>query len=302
MIEGRVYLCSWSRVLGGYRVWLQSDPTVAAEHADFEEADRRLWEVIGLATGDGENVHEYVPPAPTQASAGAAQRGTLWDFGIQSRVEMVDPAGLFAGGLCTNCLMPRGPRTELPLAVTKIDRGVHASRVSLPRTSPGVGPVLSVFSSTFLDQLTQNERNGIEWRPIVPSKGEKRTFFELVPRATPVPMVGEKGFETYYGLCETCGSKWVVPNYVKGRPFSFVSEAELPHPVPSVLTVDRWAKPSLAASEGRWLELVGTPAMKGIKGGVIGIIAEDAVDSAPSYKPRPAENRAATAPASWFGQ
>jgi hypothetical protein len=42
--------------------------------------------------------------------------------------------------------------------------------------------------------------------------------------------------------------------------------------------------------------------MKGIKGGVIGIIAEDAVDRAPSYKPRPPENRAATAPASWFGK
>jgi hypothetical protein len=302
MSEGNVFITTWSRTDTGFRVWVKGRPKLSAEGATFEEADRRLWEVIGLATGDGENVHEYVPPAPSQATAGVAQRGTLWRFGIQSGTRMVDPTGLFTGGLCTNCLMPRGPRTELPLAAEKIDRGVQASSVTLPRAGPGVGPVLRVFSSDFLEQLTPDERRGIEWRPIVPSKGEKREFFELVPRDTPVPTVGEQGFTTYYALCKTCGWKWVVPDYVKGRPISLVSEADLPRPMPSVLTVGRWADPSLAASEERWLEFVGTPAMKGIKGGVIGIIAEDAVDRAPSFKPRPAENRAATAPASWFGQ
>jgi len=61
MTEGRVHACSWKRVRGGYRVWLKSDPTIAAEHAQFAEADELLTDLICEATGDGESVHVYDP-------------------------------------------------------------------------------------------------------------------------------------------------------------------------------------------------------------------------------------------------
>jgi len=42
MTEGKLYLCSWTRIPGGYRVWLKADPTIAAEDADFEAADEMV--------------------------------------------------------------------------------------------------------------------------------------------------------------------------------------------------------------------------------------------------------------------
>jgi hypothetical protein len=46
MTEGRVHTCSWKRVRGGYRVWLKSDPTIAAEHAQFAEANEPFIDLI----------------------------------------------------------------------------------------------------------------------------------------------------------------------------------------------------------------------------------------------------------------
>src|ERR1700716_902691 len=87
MTEGKLYLCSWTRIPGGYRVWLKADPTIAAEDADFEAADELLYERIMDATGDGENVPEYVPPAPTPG-AGVIDRGRLWILGAQKGGRM----------------------------------------------------------------------------------------------------------------------------------------------------------------------------------------------------------------------
>ena len=40
MTEGETYSCSWTRMPSGYRVWVIDDPAIAAEHADFEEAEK----------------------------------------------------------------------------------------------------------------------------------------------------------------------------------------------------------------------------------------------------------------------
>jgi hypothetical protein len=114
------------------------------------------------------------------------------------------------------------------------------------------------------------------------------------------PFVGLKGATTYYGHCDTCGWKWVVPGYAKDRPFFSISAAHVPTPVPSLFGVGSWAEPTLAASASRWLELVGTPGLKGIKGAEMAIVSAEPIERAPVYVPRPAEKRAATAPASWF--
>ena len=218
MIEGNIFVCSWKRTDPGYRVWVKGRHKLAADGATFDAADQALTRVIGLATGDGESVHEYVPPAPVEGAISAVEQGRVWELGIQGAADMVDATGLFEGGLCTNCLMPRGPRTGAPLAVSTIESRVQASTVSLPRMSPGVGPVLSIYSDEFLAQLTLEERRQFEWRPIVPAKRETREFFELVCHTDPIPYVGLKGSATYFGRCETCGWRWLVPEYVKRPP------------------------------------------------------------------------------------
>src|SRR4051812_10742919 len=115
MSEGNIFITTWERTETGFRVWVKNRPKLSAEGITFDEADRRLWEVIGLATGDGENLHEYTPPAPNQVRAGDQERGRLWELGVEPNAAMSDPVSLFEGGLCHSCLMPRGPRTEVPL-------------------------------------------------------------------------------------------------------------------------------------------------------------------------------------------
>src|SRR6188472_1516809 len=96
MTEGDTYACSWTRTPGGYRVWLIHDPTIAAEHAEFDEADELLSDRICDVTGDGESVHVYDPPEPNIPQASASERGQLWKLGPPTRVYMVDPRRYFS--------------------------------------------------------------------------------------------------------------------------------------------------------------------------------------------------------------
>ena len=62
--EGQVYRCGWRKKGTTYRVWVKGRPKLAAEGETFNLADRRLWSIIIDATGDGESIREYDPPAP----------------------------------------------------------------------------------------------------------------------------------------------------------------------------------------------------------------------------------------------
>jgi hypothetical protein len=288
--EGRVYLCTWAQVPGGYRVWLKDDPTVAAEHADFEEADELLYEQIMRATGDGENQHEYVPPAPV-ASAGAIERGRLWELGRESRVEMSHEPPYFEGGLCDNCLMPLGPRTDLPLEVSTLTGGGNAARVRLRGAVLGTGPGLTIVSERLLEMFTDAERGAFEWRP-VQGASRRRAFFELIPLTPTTPYVCPKGLEAPAGRCETCGFTWPACKQGKGLPDSYVSDGDLPRPARTLLAVDHFAYAMLAVTDGRWRELVGQPSLKGVKGSPVAIIAAEAVGQLSEFIPRSRAKRA----------
>lgn len=278
MAEGETYACSWKRVPGCYRVWLKADPRIAAEHAEFEEADELLSDLICDATGDGESVHVYDPPEPNIPHAGASERGQLWELGQPTKVYMVQPRRYFTDGLCDNCLMPRGARTDVPLRVTKLRKSLNSAMVVIENVSPG--PILTIVSAPFLELLSAEERARFEWRPIEHNL-RAGTYFEVVHRQAPVPSVSAKGHDTYYGRCETCGFEWILPNYTPGKPDGYVAERDLPVPLPTLIAIGPWAFARLAVPPERWRALVKQPGMRGIKGLPVSIIAEDAVERAP---------------------
>ena len=287
MTEGNVYPCSWKRVRSRYRVWLTTDPKVVAEHTDFEEADELLVGLIHAATGDGENIHAYDPPEPNGARAGSVERGQLWSLGPQSTAYMVEPVRNFEEGLCDNCLMPRGGRTTVPLAVTGLKSGIDAAMVKLPDAG-FAGPILTIVSEAFVSALTTGERMCFEWRPIEHKlRGAK--FFEAVHRVPPVPYVSAKGHDTYYGRCKRCKFEWVITRAVRGKPDRYVSERDLPVPSRPLVAVGPWS--DLSVPLKRWKELVGKPGMRGIKGSPVAIIAESAVERRPRWQPRAHEGR-----------
>jgi hypothetical protein len=284
MTEGKIYRCTWTRIPAGYRVWLKSDPSITAEHADFEAADELLYQRIMEATGDGENQHQYVPPPPDPA--GSSGRGRLWLLGREGVVTMSHEPPYFDGGLCDECVMPLGPRTSLPLDVSALKGGGNAASV---RWRGAGGPNLTIVSERLLETFTESERAGIEWRRVT-GASPRRAFFEVVPRTPTIPYVLPAGPGLVAERCETCGFTW--GSYYKGSSLSddCVSEADLPNPARTLLVVDQWTHAALAVTEARWRELVGQPSLKGVKGTPIPIIAVDAVGH-PTYIPRPRAKR-----------
>jgi hypothetical protein len=288
MTEGKIYRCSWKRIPSGYRVWLKSDPSIAAEHADFESADELLYEQIMIATGDGENQHQYVPPPPDPA--GASGRGRLWLLGQAGVVKMSHELPYFDGGLCDDCVMPLGPRTSLPLDVSALKGGGNAASVRLHGAALGVGPSLTIVSDRLLETFTESERAGFEWRRVA-GASPRRAFFELVPQTPTTPYVLPAGPGLVAERCETCGFTWSPYYQGFGGPDTCVSEADLPQPPRTLIAVNHWPHATLAVPEARWRELVGQPSLKGIKGSPIPIIAAEAVGH-PTFKRRPRAKRA----------
>lgn len=288
MTEGKIYLCSWSRGRDGFRVWLKSDPSVAAEHADFEAADDLLHERILLATGDGENQHQYLPPAPE----GTATAGRLWRLGPDAVVTMSHQPPYFVGGLCDECLTPLGPRTDVVLQVSILKGGANAARVRLAEVGLGVGPSLTIVSAQVLETFTKSERADFEWRA-VGGASLRRAFFEAIPMKPPIPLVLPANREPQVAeRCETCGFTW--NSYYEGLIGSddCVSAADLPDASHTLMAVDHQPHARIAVTEARWRELAGQTRLKGIKGSPILIIPAGAVGHPSKYIPRQRAKRA----------
>lgn len=290
MTEGQVYLCSWSRGRGSFRVWLTSDPSIAAQHAEFDEADELLHEQIMVATGDGENLREYAPPPPA-ATVGEWERGRLWQLGPEGTATMSHEPSYFEGGLCDNCLRPLGPRNAIPLVVSALSGGGNAAMVRLGGAVFGAGPYIMIVSERLLDCFTDVERSAFEWRP-VQGASRRRKFFEVVSHSRVTPYVCPYGRARPSDRCEVCGFTWSACQREKGWPDYYVSEADLPQPRRTLIAVGSIDFGVLAVTDDRWRELVGQPGLKGIKGTAIAVIAPERVGQSTKFVPRPREKRA----------
>lgn len=286
MTEGGVLIATWERIRSGYRVWARDEPALVAEGVTFAEADEKLWHVIGMATGDGENQREYTPPPPPDPGTPSGVPH-VWELGIEPRAFMFNADVLFDGGLCASCLMPRGPRSSVALRVQAIDDGVDVSRVEMPRRRLGAGPSLSVYSDRFLALLPPDEQKAFTWRPLDIESSGARSFYVLIPGLV-VPYVTVKGRSARFRMCGECGWKWALPQAIPGLPFLSISSAEVA--VPSeIMAVHNNARARLAVFEPRWTELVGREGTRGIKGTIVGVIPEADAERDPEYQLRTPE-------------
>src|SRR5689334_4951166 len=122
-MEGRVYLCSWKRDQGCFRVWLQADGRVAAEAATFREASEALWGEIVRAFSDGEAVLEYQPPPPAEPATRRFLDPPLISVTGNMRAILANPDEVYSEGLCPQCHQPQGRRTEAPALLEDLESG-----------------------------------------------------------------------------------------------------------------------------------------------------------------------------------
>ena len=70
------------------------------------------------------------------------------------------------------------------------------------------------------------------------------------------------GIPTKYGRCETCGFVWTAPEYGKGRPDEYLSEADVLRFTSTLIAVRHPAYAHPAVTDERWRTLVGRPELK----------------------------------------
>jgi hypothetical protein len=276
-MEGRVFICSWKRVGSRYRVWWKARPKVAAEGDTFEEADEALWDAIMEATGDGENMHEYEPPAP----GSAAKRGPdVVMVGGGEWGELRTLEGLFENGVCTDCEHARGPRNESRLVITRMNSGPRhcgSVRVTLD------GARMRYVSETFRAMLTPEEDASVQWREIVGPPRTRKQLFEVLGAATTIPYVAPLGPTIFRWRCEACGHV-LSPFHGKAPgngPYWFIAAAALPSPPTSLLVFGNPPDLDIGFTRERWRSLMDEPGAKGCKSSSIGVLRENQIDTSP---------------------
>lgn len=266
-MEGQVYLCSWEKVGRQFRLWVKNNPKLTVTGASFAAAEELLWEKILEAYGDGENVHEFVPPPPQ-----APDLVKLLDIpivkvsGNTHSAIAGDKAALFTKGVCSLCGKFLGKRSSAPLTLEGIASGYDGGFVW---QKP-----FSFFSEDFLKLLTPKERAQFDWRRVELQRKSRKKFFELLPK-TFVPFVAVKGLKFDIVVCDRCKTVRGISSFNKGTPiYQYLCAADLPKPLPSCFAAGWPHDFGLCFRRDRWLELAGRAGTNGLVSNQVGVVDE----------------------------
>jgi len=284
-MEGRVFLCSWTKQGKRFRLWVKNRPTVSAEGASLDEANQRLWDAICGAFGDGEAVTEFAPPRPADPDTSWYRRAAVVAINCNSRADVASFESYFVGGYCPDCGIPRGLRNQRPLIVDRIEAGVDGAfaAVPLPLLQGRPSPSAALFSEDFLGLLSAAEMASLTWRGVERRQPRARkVFYELVYSAVHVAEVGVRGVPSKFGgwRCRTCGLADIGMFYFPYRPHSphnWISIEDLPRPSPMCFTISRGKGLTLCMSRSRWEGLVGKTGTRGLASSEVGVVDRDRV-------------------------
>jgi len=281
--EGRVFVCAWKRTPDGFDVWVKRRRSLRASAATFEQADELLTSAITLATGDGENEHEYDPPRPdTATDEGLLRRFKLIAGG--GWATLANEAELWTRGVCPTCQRAWGRRTDRAAVLATLE-AVADGLIAKPRT--GWALRLQLYSNEFLRLLTVAERRRFEWWPAVAPRRTKRQYFEIVGSRATFPLATFKVAYVGHSLftCPTCRGRndpWY--SFLPPTPTRFISASDLPSRVPSCFTVGTAAGPAVCFTEERWAALVGRRGTRGLRSSDVGVVDPRLVDRRPRRK------------------
>ncbi|MCD6052313.1 MAG: hypothetical protein K0Q55_3731 [Verrucomicrobia bacterium] len=279
-MEGKVYICTWKKVGTKYQVWLKKNPKIKASARTFEEADEILAGEIMEIAGDGENVREYLPPAPESSKPAKLLDIAIVHVGGNTHSRIVgEDKHLFSGGVCPHCGTFLGERTAAPLVIDGVASGYDGGFVW---QKP-----FQYFSADFLKLLTPKERASFEWRPIELQRRSRKTFFEMIPRET-VPHVAVRGMPFEPLHCPKCQTIIGLHLFQKGTSiYTYVNRDSLPKRLPTCFAVGEAHNFKLAFIRDRWLELAGRPGARGLVSNKVGVIAAADCDPKPKFRRHP---------------
>ena len=253
-MEGRVFACSWKCEGDRYRTWWKARPKVLGEGATFEEADEALYEAIMVATGDGENEHEYDPPAPGSGRLPLLDVHYLEVSTAVHKARVKNADALFGGGLCPDCRRGWGIRTEEPIELATRDSGAV---LVTALEEHWVGPRISLYSEQFVAALSDAERDACTWRDVSGPPRSRMKYLELVDARHIVRIVTPVGHPRSGWRCEVCG--YVTDPFFSGGgdrdPTDLISHADLPPSKRVMFALGQRPELCLCFSRERFTEL-----------------------------------------------
>lgn len=301
-MEEAVYLCTWSLSPEGYRLWIKQRPAVTGEGITFSEAQDKLITAIQDSGGAIRAVLEFDPPPPKSAfelsfsspelclitGDDSFETDTLHARPSESPDErhqrLAEIDTFFQAPVCRKCKYPPKPRSDRPLPL-KFAPGRCNGAIGFIGHEGGA--MIQLWSESFLDLLTSDERRALQLRPVV-RPGRARKFYELTGPAGP-PLVAVAGLQLNGWRCALCGHRtWGY--WLDGlAAHSFIARSDLPTELPGIFTVGQPPEVQLVATAARWKTMVGRPGTRGLVSRPLGVAPDHLVirdPLLPSYETR----------------
>jgi hypothetical protein len=296
-MEDAVYICGWSKSDDGFVFWLDAKPHVRASGATYDEAMEAFLDKIVKHGGAYHAVTEFVPPLPHGDFDRRYSNPEIYSLCGDDRFETGEPRGtwfepedertkreawyddFFSTPCCSECRSPLAPRSGLPLTLSYVKGSYDGGFVSFSRAT------LYVFSEKFLALLSEEERQRLEFRPVIRSKKGRKQFFELIGPSGP-PEVAVRGLELGGWRCEVCDTRcfgyWSKDSVIH----DFVARSDLPNPLREVFTIGVQPNVHLCVTAERWAKMVGQPGTRGIVSQLIGVVPDEEVVRTPELTTR----------------
>lgn len=297
-MEHSVYVCSWSRSVRGYSLWLKLRPQVRVTAPTYAEAEEQFIEAIIASGGAMQPVMEFVPPLPVSVRDEKYSDPELYLVCGDERFETDAPRrpsnesadereercrwldSFYTTPVCRTCKYTTGRRNKKQALLT------HAGRYDGAFGGFGRdgGPRHQIFSERFLELLAPAERDRLSFQPTVRKRGRK--FFELVGPEGP-QYVGVASLEVSGWRCAACDYR-VWGYWIEGMSInSFVARSDLSLPADGgVFTIGPYPGIKLAVTASRWSALVGRAGTRGIVSSLLGVVPDREVVRRPELPTR----------------
>ena len=290
-MEEDVYNCKWKKSGDGYRLWLKGKPNVAVEGSDnIDVLSEQLSQRITESGGAQHAVLEFDKPFPKSAfdqkyrspelvtvcGGNNSFESTLTAEQRHSRWLWYDQ--YFDQPSCTRCHAVTTPRNERPIAVDHFNASSDGGFVTVRPTA------LYVFSDDFLNQLTSEERSGLELQPVTLRKRSRKEFYEVVgPSQIPfvsLHSVTPTGWQCGQCNCSVFGHMLSPQTSID----SFVAASDLPTDLPGVFVVGIAPQLKLCMTADRWAEI--RPCTKKLTSSPLGVVPDNEVVRKPILEVR----------------
>jgi len=287
-MEEKVFLCGWKKSENGFRLWLKEEPFSKAEALSIPQAVENLIETVKSASGVVTPVFEFSPHLPygetehqfyepeilvlTGDEWFETEEPRLTAFALPEAREAKQRwfEQFFSGPSCRKCKIPSGQRNERLLQIRHPSSAYDAGFAYLGCAS------ISLFSSRFLELLTNAERKSLYFLPIESSGRLQKRFFELTGPKGP-PIVAADGIKATGWKCPECGRSLFSYFSENLSCRSFVARTDLPSPMPEIFTIGPIWDLNLCVTSKRWHKMIGKKGTRGILSTPLGVLPDNLV-------------------------